>query len=728
MLSNRVFSLRVQVQRWVALLVASCWLNMAWALPSFQAVKADWRTSDKIFLDRHGIEIQRIRVDQTVRKLNWVSLDEVSPALRYAVILSEDKHFYQHSGVDWSAVAAASWSNLWNQRTRGASTLTMQLATLIDADLQKKTGRLNPWQKVSQAFTAQALEKRWSKAQILEAYLNLVSFRGEIVGLSALAATMFGKSPSGLDAHEAAIAAALLRAPNASAGQVAQRACQLLRKMKVEQACVSILGETLLAFARRGLHYQPTEQLAPHFARKLLARYPTITGTPIQTTLNADLQRYAIQVLRRHLRELNARHVEDGALLILDNASGDILAWVGSSGNLSRAEEVDGVTSVRQAGSILKPFLYQLALEGRWLTAASLLEDSPLHLPTSSGIYSPQNYTRDFKGPVSVRTALAASLNIPAVRTIEMVSPLRFRNHLVKLGMTSLTKEGDYYGYSLALGAADIQLYEITQAYQTLANLGLSREPRWLMQLPPALPVPCLSKASSFIINDILSDRTARARTFGLESALGTRFWSAVKTGTSKDMRDNWAIGYSRHYTVGVWVGNASGAPMWDVSGMHGAAPIWLAMMNYLHTPAPPSVPPTKPAGVEMRTVRFEQAIEAKRQEYFLPGTARAIIYFSPLKRQAAVAGIDSPMNGAIYALDPDIPPANQKIVFRAKGVPNPVWYLGKEKIGQGNAFAWSPWPGHYALQLRNSQGDTVQTIQFEVRGVLLTDQSSRLR
>jgi penicillin-binding protein 1C len=697
---------------------------MVWALPAFQEIKAGWRASDLIFLDRHGIPIQRIRVDKKARKLDWVTLNDISPAFRHALILSEDKQFYRHSGVDWSAVAAASWSNLWNQRTRGASTLTMQLAALIDSDLPKRTGRLNAWQKMNQVFAAQALEKQWSKAQILEAYINLVSFRGEIVGLSALAATMFGKSPVGLDAHESAIAAALLRAPNAPAGQVAQRACHLLREMKVEQACVSVLGETILAFARRGLNYQSTEQLAPHFARKLLMRYPKITaGMRVHTTLDADLQRYATQVLRRHLGELSARNVEDGALLILDNATGDILAWVGSSGNFSRAEEVDGVTAVRQAGSILKPFLYQLALEGKWLTAASLLDDSPINLATSSGMYSPQNYARDFKGPVSVRTALGASLNIPAVRTIEMVTPFRFHARLVKLGMTSLTEDGDYYGYSLSLGAADVRLYEITNAYRTLANLGISSEPRWLMHTPKPAQVRYLDNASSFIISDVLSDRTARARTFGLESALGTRFWSAVKTGTSKDMRDNWAIGYSRHYTVGVWVGNASGAPMWDVSGMHGAAPIWLAMMNYLQKNGRPSLPPLKPVGIEKRTVRFQHDIEAMRQEYFLPGTAQSMIYFSPVKRGNAAPGILSPMEGAVYAIDPDIPPANQKIVFQANGVSRPVWWLGQEKIGQGNPFAWTPWPGRYALQLRNQQGDTVQTIHFEVRGVFLKDQ-----
>lgn len=226
----------------------------------------------------------------------------------------------------------------------------------------------------------------------------------------------------------------------------------------------------------------------------------------------------------------------------------------GSSGELSQASEVDGVTALRQAGSTLKPFLYQLALQGRWLTAASLLDDRPLDLNTNSGLYAPQNYDKDFKGPVSVRTALASSLNTPAVRTIDIVTPNRLRERLYALGLTSLNEAGDYYGYSLALGAADVRLLDLANAYRALATQGLASPPHWTLTEPAPKAQRLLDVQSSFIIGDILSDRTARARTFGLESALATPFWAAVKTGTSKDMRDNWTMGYSRKYTVGVWV------------------------------------------------------------------------------------------------------------------------------------------------------------------------------
>ena len=190
-----------------------------WALPSFDEVKRDFRPSEVLVLSREGEVLQRLRQDASVRRGQWLALADVSPALRQAMVLSEDKRFYEHSGVDWRGVSAAAWGNLWNQRTRGASTITMQLAGLLDSpemgDLRQRPGGRTVVQKLGQTVAAQVLERRWRKDQILEAYLNLVPFRGEIVGLDALSRTLFGKAAHGLDAREAAVAAALVRAPNA---------------------------------------------------------------------------------------------------------------------------------------------------------------------------------------------------------------------------------------------------------------------------------------------------------------------------------------------------------------------------------------------------------------------------------------------------------------------------------------------------------------------------------
>ncbi|RZJ19967.1 MAG: penicillin-binding protein 1C, partial [Haliea sp.] len=473
----------------LALVATACLVTASpsWALASFADVRQVHRPSDTLILDRYGETVQRVRTDSSVRRGQWVALADISPALRTALVLSEDRRFYEHSGVDWRAVSAAAWGNLWNTRTRGASTITMQLAGLIDDDLRAGRSGRSVAQKIGQTVSAQVLEARWRKDQILEAYLNLVPFRGELVGIDALSRTLFGKAAHGLDEREAAVAAALVRAPNARVAQVSQRACGVL---KVMQAPVKVDCDGLDLFATAALQrraFDASEGIAPHFARRVLAEQaaagtPVATGqaasanrqvtpTDIRTSLRAPLQRFAVQTLTQHLRELRGRHVEDGAIVVLDNASGEVLAWVGSSGELSGAAQVDGVLALRQPGSTLKPFLYAEAIAEKRITAASLLEDSASQIQTAAGLYIPQNYDRQFKGLVSTRTALGASLNVPAVRTLVMVSPDAFHRQLKGLGLP-LKESGDYYGYSLALGSAEVSLLSLANAYRTLGNGG----------------------------------------------------------------------------------------------------------------------------------------------------------------------------------------------------------------------------------------------------------------
>ena len=729
----------------------------AWALPTFDEVRTDFRPSDTVILSTEGEVLQRLRTDATVRRGQWVPLADVSPALRMALVLSEDKRFYEHSGVDWRAASAAAWGNLWNQRTRGASTITMQLAGLLDGDWRQGPGGRSVVQKIGQTVAAQVLDRRWRKDQILEAYLNLVPFRSELVGIDALSRTLFGKAAHGLDDREAAVAAALVRAPNARPALVAQRACGVLRDMQQRPGvngarvdCDALDLFTTAALQRRA--FDASEGVAPHFARYLLRqRFKDGAAVPerVTSTLRAPLQRFAMQSLQQHLRELRGRNVEDGAVLVLDNATGQVLAWVGSSGQLSQASEVDAVLALRQPGSTLKPFLYGQAIAERRLTAASLVEDSPAQITTASGLYIPQNYDRQFKGWVSVRTALAASLNVPAVRTLVMVTPDAFHRQLGALGLP-LRENGDYFGYSLALGSAEVPLLHLTNAFRSLANGGRFSP---LVVLPtrarPAF-TPALDARAAFIVGDILSDGNARARTFGTDSVLATRFWSAVKTGTSKDMRDNWAVGWSERYTVGVWVGNASGAAMHDVSGTSGAAPVWATVMGFLHA-REPSRPPRPPQGLVQWPVRFGPAggdgdsataslpLEAARTEWFVPGTQQSVFAINnvadgalsvsaggqkrskPAEPQADLgpARILMPVHGTVIALDPDIPPQSQRLRLQAADLAAPrlAWRMDGKPLGRGAVLEWLPWPGRHTLELVDAQGLVLDTVRFEVRG-----------
>ena len=689
----------------------------AWAdeLPSFAQTRASHPLSDLQLLDRRGEPLQTLRVDPNRRVLSWVTLDRMSPALLRAMLLSEDQHFYEHSGVDWSAVAASAWANLWNTRTRGASTVTMQLAGLLDQDLARRGGR-SVAQKLGQAWVAGRLEKRWTKAQILEAYLNRVPLRGELVGVPAAAQALFGKRPSGLDVRESALLAAMLRGPNASAETLSTRACGVLRTMG--QTCEGLVDEVGAVLRRKPLSIGDAPQWAPHYARLALRA----DGPAAQrSTLDATWQRVAVQALRRHLAELSGRQVEDGAVLVLDNASGEARVWVGSSGSqLSEAAQVDHVLARRQPGSTLKPFLYELAIERRLITAASLLDDSPAQVATAAGLYLPQNYDKQYRGWISARASLGNSLNIPAVRLSLMLTPEAVFERLNALGL-QLPETGGFYGPSLALGSADVTLLALTNAYRAFANGG-----RYAAALAPrsdpgrdagprhAELRQVADPKASFIVGDILADNTARALTFGLSSALALPFPASVKTGTSKDMRDNWCIGWSSLYTVGVWVGNSSGEAMHQVSGVSGAAPVWREVMLALHASGvPPAIRP--PAGVVAQHTRFEPGQEPSRLEWFVTGTEQAVI-----RAAGTSVALRNPVDGAIYALDPDIPPNAQRLRFTHEGRLDrgvAAWRLDGRVIGRGATMDWLPMPGRHELALLDASGRVLHQVRFEVRG-----------
>jgi penicillin-binding protein 1C len=682
------------------------------AVPTPAQVKAAWQPSEAQLLDRHGVPVESVRIDMAARRQPWVALADISPALGRAVMQAEDQRFMEHGGIDLKAVGQAAWDNLFRvrgsqARLRGASTITMQLAGLLDPALASRAVGRSWRQKWDQALAARELEAGWSKQQILEAYLNLASYRGELQGVGAAARGLFGKAPSSLDTGESAILASLLRAPGASTRELARRACALAAELKAASSCATIEWQAEVALGRQGAAFrQPPAQVA----RLLMDGAGGQRGQRVlRSTLDADLQRFAATTLRRHLAELAERNVGDGAVLVLDNDSGEILAYVANTG----AGEVDGAAALRQAGSTLKPFLYELAIERGILHAASLLDDTPVDIPTVGGLYVPQNYDRRYHEVASVRTSLAGSLNIPAVRTLMLTGVERFHERLREVGLSSLTEAADFYGYSLALGSADVSLLELTNAYRTLANGGMQGSVT-LRAHAPEKRRRVLDEKAAFIVGDILSDRGARSVTFGLRNELATSFWSAVKTGTSKDMRDNWCVGYSNRYTVGVWVGNFDGRPMWDVSGVSGAAPVWRDLMDYLHRDSP-SRAPAPPAGLVRQNVAFTPAVEPPRSEWFVRGTeTAAVALLAPGQRQPKIL---YPADSSLIALDPDIPEKLQRVRFTAQGERGLAWMLDGEKLGQPELDAgWAPVPGKHEVKLVGRDGRTVASARFEVR------------
>jgi penicillin-binding protein 1C len=679
--------------------------------PTFAEVRARWHPSEAQLLDRNGDPVHEFRVDRHGRRFAWTALDEISPALTQAIVSSEDHRFWSHHGVDLIALGSSAARAALGGRSRGASTITMQLASLLDPSLRRLQSRQVILRKSRQIFAALAIERRWSKQEILEAYLNLVTYRGELQGIGAASRVMFGKAPHGIDSAEAVVLAALIRAPNARRESVAIRANALDLVLGPSAPSRSAIALALAsAFSSRGNDYTRVA-LAPHLAERLLHG----ESGSARCTLDRALQRFVIDTLHRQIVDVRDRRVDDGAVIVVENATGDVWAYVGGAGDLSDAPDFDAIRAPRQPGSTLKPFLYALGVDKHLLTAASLIEDTPLELPEQRGIYRPMDYDREFRGLVSVRTALASSLNVPAVRTTDMVGVEVFADRLRRLGFSGLVEEGDYYGAALALGSADVTLWQLVNAYRTLANGGKYSDLRLTTDVDTQKSNQIYSPEASFVISDILSDRASRSTTFGLENSLATRYWSAVKTGTSKDMRDNWCVGYTDKFTVGVWVGNSSGAPMRDVTGITGAAPTWLNVMNYLHDRFG-SDQIVRPPEVALSEVRFPGAVEPPRQEWFVAETEPN----SSLSNQDdANPQILSPAAGTIIALDPDIPAVAQRVVFEAsRGARDSRWILdGRALAPVRGEVLWTPTPGAHTLSIARDSGNALQTIQFTVRG-----------
>ena len=621
------------------------------------------------------------------------------------MLQAEDRRFYSHRGVDFWALGGAIRDRLRGAHGRGASTLTMQLAGFLGPDLATPGAR--GWRdKLRQMRAAWAIERGWSKDQIFEAYLNLAGFRGEAQGVGAAALGLFGKTPETLSRDDALLLAALLPDPQANPAGIARRACALAHEAdcgRFEGPAYAMLGPA------RSLALDPG--LAPHLAARLLTK----PGMKIRSTIDSRTQRIASAALVRQLRGLGASRARDGAVVVVDNATGDVIAYVGGVGGASTAAAVDGANSYRQAGSTLKPFLYAAAIERGYLTAASILDDSPVQLDTASGLYVPQNYDRDFKGPVSARSALAGSLNVPAVRTLLLVGVDAFRDRLWESGYRGLTEDGQYYGFSLALGSAEVTLLEQVAAYRALARAGRWSPLRLTNSDPAGGPRAVTTPQAAWIVADMLADPNARAATFGLDSALRLPFWSAVKTGTSKALRDNWCIGFTDRFTVGVWIGNLEGDPMRAVSGTSGAAPVWRDVMVAL-TSDDGGRPIARPSGIEERRISFADTIEQPRREYFLTGTGLTRVAGAPAESRRP--RITNPVSGSIYALDPDIPIGRQRLAVGVSGAVGGYRIeLDARDIGAADARPLIlPGPGRHRLRLIDLNGQPVDQVVFTIR------------
>ncbi len=553
-----------------------------------------------------------------------VPLDRIARPLQLALVATEDARFRYHGAVDGIAVLAAFASNVRAGRiVRGASTIPMQVARAI------RPVPATVWGKLSEIALAERLVAGSSRDALLEAYANRVPMGADLLGVEAASRAYFGIAAADVDLAQAAMLAAL---PNDPVGLDPYAHPAALRaRTQVVLARIAAFAPALRAVVtdarRERVTIRPRTDgivAAPHLLFRLAAADDG-RRSRVRTTIDGELQRFAETQVRDVLGGLAVHGAGHAAVLVIDNATCDVLAYVGSPDYFDVEHEGrnDGVQALRQPGSTLKPFLYELAFERGALAPTSTLADTRVaYALPNARTYEPADFSGRFYGDVRVRTALGSSLNVPAVRVLERVGVAPFLERLRALGFSDLTHDASYYGLGLTLGGGETTLWQLGRAYVALANDGQLRALRTRDDDPPSLARSVGSDRATWrIVVDMLADRYARAPAFGAKSVLDLPFPAAVKTGTSSDLRDTWTVGFTKRYTVATWVGNFGGAAMHDVSGVSGAGPLWNRLMLHLHEREEPG-PFAQPGGYTKRAICDDPCRELER-EYVASGAPR---------------------------------------------------------------------------------------------------------
>lgn len=660
-----------------------------------------------------------------------IALHDIPPLLRAAFVLSEDRRFFLHGGVDWRARAGALIQNLQRGRTvRGASTIPEQTVRM----LHPRPRTL--WSKWLEGLEAMALTRAVPKATLLEFYLNQIPYAGNRRGIAQAARYYFDRSVDTLSPAETLALVVLARAPS---GYDLYR-----HPEKIAGPLTTLAGQAEAAGlidARtreniRTARLRPTPPSLPvearHFARfvRLSANAPS---PALRTTLDGGLQGQVQTLLDRRVDTLARRGVGNGAALVVDRRSGQLLAWV-VAGATRRADdgtppppgaEIDPVTAPRQPGSALKPFLYALALEKGW-TAATMIDDSPLAEAIGPGLHRFRNYSGTHYGPLPLREALGNSLNIPALRAIRHVGPQAYLDRLHDLGFDTLDRGAAIYDEGLALGDGEVTLFALVQAYATLANGGVFRplETTFSSAFNPPRARRIYTPETATLIADILSDPSARALEFGADSVLSLPVRTAVKTGTSTAYRDAWVAAFDDRYVVGVWMGNLDRAPMNEVTGSTGPALTLrgiFALLNRdgrtrpltfsprLHPREVCSRPPDRTGACPMRTEWFADPV---------PSLVRKASPSWPLE-------LVRPTEGLHIARDPRIPTRFQKFRFELAGLTpgqSVTWTLDGKVLGrtESGTMLWPLQKGPHDLSVQVSDetglGRALDPVRFLVK------------
>jgi penicillin-binding protein 1C len=675
-----------------AVLAAATWRALAPLPESLPPHTEALRTLEAPILARDGT-VLTVSHDERFNLDDHLPLTSIPPLVREGFVFSEDRRFWIHGGSDWPARFTAACQNLSaGHVVRGASTIGEQAARIITP--RPRTY----WSHWLAGIEAQRLIERFGRTGVLDFYLNEAPYGAQRRGVAEAAHYYFGGEVGALDPAEQLALVVLVRSPQLLDPRQHPRALRraVNRLAARMQRAAVIDADELRAVRLSPLAAAPLPSLPVQaaafvgFARDRIHALG-LRDSLYRTTLDPRLQRYVQAALEVQLAALRGNGVRNAAVLVVDNRRATILAWAAAPA--ASAQDLDPVLIPRQPGSTLKPFLYALALERLGWQPDTVLRDGPLSTRIGDGIHEYRNYSNRYYGRVSLRYALGNSLNIPAVETAQSVGVSRFIGLLARLGVTSLTRSADYYGPAVAIGDGPVSLYELVQAYSTLARHGSSLPLRALRGPPAPEPVAVLRPDVASAIASILSDPDARSAEFGTDSVLDLPYPTAVKTGTSSDFRDALAVGFDDRYTVGVWMGRLDGADMNRITGSAGPAPVLRTIFARLRERQPYAGLWLSP---NLRRVRACERIGpgacVKRDDWLVEGNM-------PLHRRhttRAALEIAQPTPGEVLAVDPRAPLADQIYTFRigsaAHRAPAVIWFLDGRVLGR-TASGTMRWP-----------------------------------
>lgn len=679
-------------------------------------------------LDRRG-KLLSYTIEHGWNVSDHIPLHEIPPLLLHAFILSEDQRFYQHHGIDWIARLHALEQDIMALKVvRGASTISEQVVRMI----HPRTGGL--WSKWTSGFAAAQLEKRESKTDILEFYLNQVPYTAERRGVKQAAYYYFDRGLDTLSDKEQLALAVIVRAP----GIYSADKNRALLNSRIHQLAKRLYAENLLStesyqnILQDNIVLAKTGQVSNvfHFANFVWGKNTDGNNQRIRTTIDSNLQDITKKLLEERLKQLKSKNANNGAVLVVDHQSHEILAWVvsGDIHTQTSGAFIDAVTTPRQPGSTLKPFIYTMALEKGW-TAATIIRDEPLQTAVGNGLHSYHNYSHTFYGDLTLRETLANSLNIPAVKTLEFVGRDNTLAKLKGIGINDLTRHPSIYGAGLALGNGEVSLFELVQAYTALADKGVYKPLQYTLSgATPAMGEQAFSAEATSIISSILADDKARQLEFGEGNSLSFPIETAAKTGTSTDYIDAWIIAYNYRYMVGIWIGNLDRTPMKEVTGSTGPALLAHGIFSELNRNQE-----TRPLYLSRlllkKPVCASRSTDGNclyRDEWFISGTEPGDDNHPGSQQEITQPiSIATPNDGLHMAMDPRIPDNREAFEFtlnQAGNIKQVSWFL------DGALLAHTPsvkllWPlqrGEHTLlaSVRKNNGNvhTTRPVRFYVK------------